>query len=128
MAILIDELFARLGYKYNPEGLRRFERGIGKARARLDGMSRRVAVVGAGLTGALGYVGKTILSFERKQNELASVYIKETAENLGRLREQAQVAGLYDSKERFRGDRGTNGTGPVRVRGERDADRYAITF
>ena len=98
MAILIDELFGRLGYKYDPSGMKKFERGISQARARLDSMARLAAVVGAGVTAALGFTGNTILRFERKQNELSSVLSKATSVQLKRLSEQALMLGSTTPK------------------------------
>ena len=98
MAILIDELFGRLGYKYDSRGMQRFERGIASARARLDSMAAKAAVVGAAVTGALGFVGNTILKFERKQNALSSVLLKATDEELARLRSQALMLGSTTPK------------------------------
>ena len=70
MAILIDELFGRLGYKHDPSGLRQFERGIAKARARLDRISALAIKVGGAITAA---AIAPIVTFAKYETEMAKI-------------------------------------------------------
>ena len=73
MAILVDELYARLGWRADMRGLQKFEKGIARARQKLDTVASVATKVGAGLTAAATAPVLAYADFEAKMTKLQSL-------------------------------------------------------
>ncbi len=89
---VIDNLFVRLGWKYDPRGLKKFQNGIERVRGRLDGMRNALAVPGAALTAGLGIIGKNIYDFEKSMRVLQATS-QATGKDFEAMRKQARELG-----------------------------------
>ena len=67
---LLDELFVKLSARPDLAGLRRFERAIDRAKAKLDAVSRGATLIGTAITGAL--VG-SVASFAEFESQMSKI-------------------------------------------------------
>ena len=98
MVQILDKLVTELGFDIDKRGLSNFDKRIKGIRNGMESISKRALVVGTALTGAAGFVTRTILGYEQEFNTLSSRILNATADDLANLRKQSQDLGATTSK------------------------------